>query len=360
MNRKQQKIKGLLSIVILAISLCLLLLAEISDGFGQWYSEKCYAVLVAVFGRIYSIFPFSVSEIGLYIVGIVIGITLVKFVVKLVRKKPIKGEVLRAFMNVTMAVSILFFIFTVSCGINYKRTSFSEQNEMKVEAYTTMDLRKLCERLTQEVNQWSEEVSRNEKGLAVPTSEDKENAREAMMALGVTYEDLKGYYPKPKGLLFPEILSYQSLSGIYSPFTIEANYNSAMTPYNIPFVQCHELSHLRGFMQEEEANFIAYLACKESKEPFFQYSGSLLGWLYSTNVLATVDPEGYEAIKGELLPEVNADLEENSRFWNQYEGVISEVSNQVNDTYLKANGQNDGVESYDRMVDLLVAYYKNK
>ena len=29
----------------------------------------------------------------------------------------------------------------------------------------------------------------------------------------------------------------------------------------------------------------------------------------------------------------------------------------MNDTYLKANGQDDGVKSYDRMVDLIVAYY---
>ena len=34
-----------------------------------------------------------------------------------------------------------------------------------------------------------------------------------------------------------------------------------MVSYNLPFTTCHELSHLRGFMQEEEANFIGFLAC---------------------------------------------------------------------------------------------------
>lgn len=33
------------------------------------------------------------------------------------------------------------------------------------------------------------------------------------------------------------------------------------------------------------------------------------------------------------------------------------MSDKVNDTYLKANKQTDGVESYDRMVDLLMAEY---
>jgi len=39
---------------------------------------------------------------------------------------------------------------------------------------------------------------------------------------------------------------------------------------------------------------------------------------------------------------------------------VSEVANQINDTYLKVNGQSDGVKSYDRMVDLLVSYRKTE
>ena len=72
---------------------------------------------------------------------------------------------------------------------------------------------------------------------------------------------MEGFYPRPKKLAVSEVLSYQGLTGIYLPFTIEANYNGDMTAYNIPFTVCHELSHLRGFMEEREANFIAFLAC---------------------------------------------------------------------------------------------------
>ena len=67
--------------------------------------------------------------------------------------------------------------------------------------------------------------------------------------LGEQYPQLAGYYPKPKPVLFSRLLSIQQLSGIYSPFTVEANYNAEMTPYNIPHTACHELSHLRGFMR---------------------------------------------------------------------------------------------------------------
>ena len=32
----------------------------------------------------------------------------------------------------------------------------------------------------------------------------------------------------------------------------------------------------------------------------------------------------------------------------------------MNDAYLKANGQENGLRSYGRMVDLLLAYYRDK
>ena len=50
-----------------------------------------------------------------------------------------------------------------------------------------------------------------------------------------------------------------------------------MPYYNIPHTICHELSHLKGFMREDEANFIGYLACIGSDSPDFRYSGYLTG-----------------------------------------------------------------------------------
>ena len=75
------------------------------------------------------------------------------------------------------------------------------------------------------------------------------------------------------------------------------------------------------------------------------------------NVLYRVDYSAWEEVRAGLSEEVEADLKANHAFWASYDGTGAEVSNKINDTYLKANGQNDGVESYDRMVDLIVAYY---
>ena len=130
-----------------------------------------------------------------------------------------------------------------------------------------------------------------------------------------------------------------------------------MTAYNIPFTVCHELSHLRGFMEEKEANFIAFLACIGSERTDFQYSGYLSGWVYCMNALYRTDPERWAEVRSRLSETVQPDLDANSAFWDRYEGPVRETAERINDTYLKVNGQADGVESYDRMVDLIVAYF---
>ena len=180
---------------------------------------------------------------------------------------------------------------------------------------------------------------------------------EAMQELGTVYPELSGYYPKPKPLLNAWILSVQKLSGVYSPFTVEANYNSAMTDYNIPFTACHELSHLKGFMQEQEANFIAFLAGITYDDPEFQYSSYLTGWIYCMNVLRDADEEAWAQVRSGLSGEVEPDLLANSRFWARYDGAAAEAADRINDRYLQANGQKEGIKSYDRMVDLIVEYY---
>ncbi len=71
-----------------------------------------------------------------------------------------------------------------------------------------------------------------------------------------------------------------------------------------------------------------------------------------------VDKEAWQQVREKLGEKAEPDLKANNQFWDAYEGTISEIADKVNDTYLKVNGQADGVQSYDRMVDLPVVYHK--
>lgn len=358
-NRKQKMASG----IFVSGGLLLFFVSRNIHGFAQWYSEHIYPVFVGSMGKIAGIFSFSLAEILMYLLLVWIvasGILRVR-----------RGHLCGWLWNVCLLASVLFFLYMMNCGVNYYRDSFAESSGSELEKYSVEELEEVCQWLTQEVNELGAQVERDEDGvmtLGVAESgvlsekdilqEAGTQAVQAMTKLGKTYKGLSGYYPKPKGLKIPWILSVQQLSGIYSPFTIEANYNSAMVEYYIPFTMCHELSHLRGFMQEKEANFIGFLACRESEREEFRYSGSIIGWTYCMNVLYKADYEKWEVLYDSLTTQVKKDLQANREFWDTYDGTVAEVSNKVNDTYLKANGQTDGVESYDRMVDLIVAYYQ--
>lgn len=324
-------------------------------GFADWYAHHIYPWIVGSVGRVSGWFPFSVSEFGIYLLTGAVSAWLA------CRIRAGKRWLVRFLEGAVTLAAALFFLYTINCGINYHARAFSEYAGIETEKYTTRELAELCEFLTEKVNE-----------NAPVSEEDRENCFSyknrkwewqragvcAMQAVGENYPVLAGFYPKAKQVTVSEILSVQQLSGIYSPFTVEANYNGAMTDYNIPHTICHELSHLKGFMREDEANFLACLACSLSEDRAFRYSGYLIGWIHAANALADADWERYQECAAKLGTEARKDLAKNNEFWDRYDTRTARVANQINDTYLKANLQGDGVKSYGRVVDLMLAYRK--
>lgn len=367
---KHFRIRITLSVILLLFSAVLMILAANRPDFAEWYSAHVYPVWVSVLGRFSGLFPFSLSEIIIYFLLFAFGVSMIRLIVKVIRtcgkadrESRKTGKISSMALTaswlscVLLTVGVLVFIYTVCCGINYHRRSFSEEEGIVTYHYSVDDLKKICIWLTDEVNARAGAVSRDESGVMTLDVAESSGAVEAMEHLAEEFPVMEGFYPKPKKLIVSEILSYQGLTGIYLPFTVEANYNGDMTAYNIPFTACHELSHLRGFMQEQEANFIAFLACRNSDRMDFQYSGYLSGWVYCMNALYRADYEAWKEVRVMLTEESDPDLDANNAFWDSYEGTISETADRINDTYLKANGQADGVRSYNRMVDLIVAYF---
>ncbi|MEY8337703.1 DUF3810 domain-containing protein [Lachnospiraceae bacterium 62-35] len=342
-RKRNQRILGV-GFALLLCSGVLQILARYIQGFSNWYGSHVYPVLVKGLGGLMGVFPFSAAEAGLYIFGIVCIVYGIMFI-----RQPA-----RLAARAVCLAGLLLFSYTACCGVNYHRQPFSVYARIKRRESSVEELKDLCRYLTEQVNLCSEMA-----GKRISIEEYNRFGVEAMRKLGTEYLVLGGFYPKPKALKHSWILSVQQLAGIYSPFTIEANYNQDMIAYNIPHTICHELSHLKGFMREDEANFIGYLACLGSDQAEFSYSGYLMGWIYAGNALAAEDLDAYIELYGKLDEKVKKDLRDNNRFWDKYEGKVAEAADKVNDTYLKLNGQEDGVKSYGRVVDLMLAHYRS-
>ena len=191
--------------VLLIISAVLMVLAVRQPAFAQWYSSTVYQFLVARAGRIFGIFPFSVSELALYILIAAFILSAAVMAVKTIKavKKGRKQEtdteneqemdtetagdavqIAASWLSgVLLAVGILAVLYTTCCGINYQRRSFSEEEGIITYKYSAQDLKEICLWLTDEVNALSGEVERDSSVVMTLEGPEGEGAVEAMQEL---------------------------------------------------------------------------------------------------------------------------------------------------------------------------------
>ncbi len=346
-----------------AAALLFVWLSRTDTGFAQWYAVHIFPVFPNTIGRILSPLPFSVYEFALYLLALGFFCFLGTVLFFALRRRATLGKLLSRFFRFLLcgACAVLLML-TLTCLINYGRTSFGEMAGYSLRDSSASELEALCEELAAQANEFAEQIPVGPSGgLSLEGVDIRKQAKQAMKKLGEQYPSLKGYYPNPKPVAFSWGMSHLRLTGMFSPFTIEANYNQNIPDYEIPYTVCHELAHLKGWIREDEAGFIAYLACRGSDDPALRYSGTLNALSYAMNALYGAGrQDSYWRIYESLPEETKADYRFSNAYWKQFETKVAEVSNALNDGYLKANAQTDGVQSYGRMVDLLLAERRSR
>ncbi len=346
-------------------ALVLTVVSALSPMFSEGYATTVYRWISHAGNAVTGLFPFSLAEGLVILAAVAVVVLLALWIRKLVCGKGRRASILgRGILNAACAVGIILFLFVISCGINYNRYTFAQISGLPLRDSSVEELTALCRELAEEVNLAHTEISTDENGAMIssfsPIEEISQSARTAYDTLEAEYPTLTSGYSGPKPVLASRFLSMCDITGVFFPFTFEANVNVDVPDYSIPATMCHELSHLRGYMREDEANFLAYLACRHSEYADFRYSGAMLAFVYTNNALISADPELGNEIFQTLCKGAQIDFAVNSAYWKQFEGPVSEISSTVNDAYLKANRQEDGVKSYGRMVDLLLADYRQR
>lgn len=162
-----------------------------------------------------------------------------------------------------------------------------------------------------------------------------------------------------KPVLSSCIMSAQLVSGEYTPWTGEANYNRDIPAANLPETIAHEKAHQRGVTSEDEANFFGFLACASSDNAYARYSAYLLAQRQLLRELSRRDAElAKDAGKGRN-PGVKHDLEAITAYYRAHAGKVSQMQTKVNDLYLKANRVKGGVQSYGRSAALIMAFARS-
>lgn len=363
-----------------------------SVRFSDWYIRNIFPVWLNTYARLTSKVPFSVGEIMLIVAVVLtlfgIGFWAVNLICKRKFKKAVRGFG-KFYAWTALAVC---YVMTFNCFILYHSSSFSEkylsalagsdrlfastsdqavaQTVSDETTYTKKELAIMRDHIVERCNELEKVVPHDDSGDAYYGGDLVEASRQAMMKLGEEYDQLAGFYVTPKYLSFSGFFSQQYIMGYYFPFSMEANINSVMYITNVAPTICHELAHTKGFIFEDDANMIGYLACINSDDAFLQYCGYLSVLNYVNNDFYDSIGKDQEIYKKHVR--ISDGVADDNIFltrenWQEVEkaavvktSTVKKVSDKLMDTTLKLNGVEEGMLQYNNVVGLLLEYYDGK
>lgn len=309
-----------------------------------WFSRGVYPTVVGALSRWAGSFP---AVLGLWLIPIVLVILAVTFLV---------GGWWRGISSILAMASFLLAWFILGWGLNVQRPSWAQLHDWKVEGGTSTSLTALTRELAEKAGELRRKIGPDAKPL--PFSVISPAVTSAYTRAGKVDPVLAGTWGPAKLFPIPEVLSWMGISGIFWPFSGEPLVNPGLPDWQKPFTAAHESAHLRGFCREDEANFLAFWVLRDDPDPQVAYSAWSMALLYTASALNNEGEAGLRAWKTfspTIDPGIFDDWKAADAYWDRYQGPVRKATEAVNDAYLKSQGQNDGVKSYGRMVDLLLS-----
>lgn len=321
------------------------------------FSRGIFRFLVTLIGVPISFLPVSLTEI-LAVLALPAVIALAVWRIwRRIRKK--RGG--RFWRGVTWVLCSLLLLYMLLHGVNFYRTPLSELMELDTTPKDAAFLQEVCIELAERASAAREETAENDAGVTVLStslSETLVQAGDGYSALTERYAFLKGAVTRVKPVQLSHRWSYTGITGTYFPMLAEANVNIDVPAFSLPATAAHEIAHTRGFSREDECNFLGFLSCMVHPSADYRYSGYLFAYIYCSNALYEYDEEAWYTVYAHCSDGVRRDLVAQNEYWAAFKGPVQEASSAVNDEFLQAQGTEDGVLSYNRVVELLLAYYE--
>jgi Protein of unknown function (DUF3810) len=323
----------------------------------MFYTEGLYHFFAIVLRVLFGWIPFSFGDVLYLLAGGWLFWKVITNCILLFKKKFPKEVVFKKLWKLILLAAIIYVVFNIFWGLNYNRKGIAWQLHLKEVVYDTANLKLMQELLLQKVNETKKVlISQN---MVYP---DKKNlfkrAKECYDVTEKIYPFIGYKSTSVKSSLYGWLGNYLGFTGYYNPFTGEAQVNSTVPKFLLPFITLHEMGHQLGYAKEDEANFSGYLAAANSHDTLFQYSAYLDLFIYSNREVFYFDSSASENAIIQLIPAVKADLLEWRQFNERYRSFIEPGISWMYGKYLQANQQPKGLRSYNEVIAMLMAYYK--
>ena len=342
-------------VIFLVVELVLIQILGFFPAFVEnIYSNGFYPIIAGFLRKILGWIPFSMGDLAYFMVGILLLVWFINLFRKPKNWKIIGLEIVKGF-------SIFYFLFHLLWAFNYYREPLFDKMQIERE-YSDADLLRFTKEMIRQTNAIQIAITKNPNKKVVSNLTQKEifnlctNGYD-QLAMKHVFFGYKNESIKKSLISLP--LSYMGFSGYLNPFTNEAQVNDRMPLISFPFTVCHEMAHQIGYASESEANFVGFLAVTQNENLYFKYSGYSSALKFCLRNWEIRNP----ALGKQLIAEINPGILENYKdaelHWQQYETFIEDGFKLFYDNFLKANQQEDGLESYSKFLNLLVNYSKN-
>ncbi len=342
-----------LALLIIPTLLIIKLISYFPETVETYYSNGIYPIISKLLHFSLGWIPFSFGDVFYTVTSLCAIYWFIKNI------KRIYKDTLHWFLDIFAAISIFYLAFNVLWAFNYYRKPLHENLNLKAD-YTTEQLVKVTKILISESNTLHSKLSKNDT-LKVDFPFDKafviNNTHLGYNVLKETYPQLDYSVSSIKNSLFSYPLTLMGFSGYLNPFTNEAQPNSLIPIYKYPTTCAHEVAHQLGYAAENEANFIGYLASINHPNAYFNYSGYTFALRHCLAEIYKRNPDLYVEVAKTINPGIYANYKEVSTFWDKHKNISEPVFKKTYNTFLKANNQSKGIESYSYVVALYVNYF---
>lgn len=308
-----------------------------------FYSQKLYPKIATVLSFLSNSIPFSLDDL-FYLLLI---ITAILFIALLLFKKISFKKTGKIILNISATVYTLFYVLW---GFNYYREGLNKRLQLAEQNTDTQEFIVQLETLVKNTNNSF-------------CSFEKMDNREIDVLIEKSYKKLapvlKLNYPSgkrtDKKITFSSFFAKAGISGYYGPFFNEVHVNKKVLNIEYPFVLAHEKAHQFGITSEAEANFYAWLVCSNSKSEQLQYSANLQ--ILRFFIYQSYQLKKYPEIISKLNENVKNDLLRTREYWmNLRNEKVDKVASKINDTYLKTNNVEKGIEDYRGVVKFIMDF----
>lgn len=349
---------ALIFVAITLVSFTILMISEFNSGFADFVNKYISSSLRFVISHITGVLPFSLGE------AIFLSIPIMLFCIVFVFYKKFAFDSIKAarfFINAFASVMFVFSVYVFTFGVCYNCTPLENRLELERRDVSSDELYSTAEIIYDDIMKDLDEINFKSNGASyMPYSFDELNSKlnSAYIIASDNYDFIPALTSNVKLLCVSPIMTYTHISGIFTYYTCEANINFNYPDYNYPFTMAHEMAHQRGIAPEDEANFIAFLICRDSDDAYIRYSANQSMFEYLLSALYQADEDRYSEFVNSLDLRIRLEMQAFSEFFQPYtDSGASKVADKINDTHLKASGQSAGSQSYGLCVDLACAYF---